>query len=223
MEVLQEARSVELRFVGLGAACQTAYQIRRHTANDRALFFDWLVSMDLTSIDLILNHFDEAAFLTGDCTIVDKGLRVFDPWSRLKFQHDFPSHGALIDDDFKSALPVVKEKYLFLRDRTLNALAKDRSVFIRFSFASTVDEAFSECSCLRKVIPNISGNDCLFVLGNENVPETIVRDDLMVFKLDSYQGDERFRWCGNDASWDKLFSATSAVLLDRIRGGASIA
>jgi hypothetical protein len=30
--------------VGVGEVCQTAYQIRRHTRRDDALFFDWIGS-----------------------------------------------------------------------------------------------------------------------------------------------------------------------------------
>jgi len=194
---------VSRQFIGFGASCQVSYQIRRRTRNEHALFFDWLIAHDLRSIDLILNHFDETQFLTEDCSLIGNGLRVLCPWSKLAFQHDFPSVNGVITEDFRASLHHVKEKYRFLRDRTLAAMAQDGSVHIRFEYEST--DALAECARFREKVSPSAGRNALYVLASEAVAETMIVDDRMVFKLDAYQGEEICRWRGNDASWDRLF------------------
>ncbi|HJV25562.1 MAG TPA: DUF1796 family putative cysteine peptidase [Aromatoleum sp.] len=194
--------------IGFGVSCQTAYQIRRHTRNEQAFFFDWLITENIDAIDLIVNGFDANLFLPETCRVVDKGLRVLDPWSGLKFQHDFPTAEGSIASDFISARQSVKDKYLFLRDRTLKAMNSEFPVFIRYEWPSSAHntDPISACARFRAAISRNSDQRALYVLASESIPESRACENMLVCKLRPFQGPESNRWKGDDASWDDLFS-----------------
>ena len=58
---------------------------------------------------------------------------------------------------------------------------------------------------LEKILSSLAGKNCLYVLASTTIDETMIVDNLMLYKLLKYEGDEMYSWRGNDESWDRLF------------------
>lgn len=201
-----------INLIGFGCSCQPAYQIRRFTGIEKAHFFDWLIT-PMKSIGKVLLDFDPDHFLNinqpGGLPIVDHGIRVLDSHSGVKFQHEFSSlkDGVIDINSIRQDAIKIKEKYIFLRNRTLDAMRSEQDfVYIRFEWPVN-DGKYDEIEVMNKFILEVGGNarNRLFVLASESISFTRFEQNKLFFKLYPYVGVEKYKWHGNDFSWDKLF------------------
>ncbi|MYW29246.1 hypothetical protein GT040_08120, partial [Streptomyces sp. SID2119] len=104
--------------VGLGYHCESTYQPRRITGQDRAHFFDWL-DLDLVAVREIIAADFADVLHPGLSEPFSNGLCVRDRGSDIRFFHDFhapdgvPLTPALIAEQH----PGVQEKVAYLADR----------------------------------------------------------------------------------------------------------
>ncbi|MYX17627.1 papain-like cysteine peptidase [Streptomyces sp. SID8374] len=113
--------------VGLGYHCESTYQLRRITGQDRAHFFDWL-DLDLVAVREVIAADFANVLRPGLSEPFSNGLCVRDRGSNIRFFHDFhapdgtPLTPALIAEQH----PGVREKFAYLADRW-RALTASRS------------------------------------------------------------------------------------------------
>ncbi|MGW6745661.1 papain-like cysteine peptidase [Streptomyces sp. NPDC055025] len=106
------------RLVGLGYHCESTYQIRRITGDDRAHFFDWL-DLDFESVvETIATDFANV-LRPGMVEPFSDGLCALDRGSDIRFFHDFhPASGStLSSQDIHGQLGSVRAKFAALADR----------------------------------------------------------------------------------------------------------
>jgi hypothetical protein len=202
----------QINFISFGCFCQPAYQIRRFTGIEKAYFFAWLIT-PIKSIGKVLRDFDSDHFLNinqpGGLPIADHGIRVLDLHTGVKFQHEFSSleDGTINISSIRQMQIRVKEKYIFLRNRTLNDMQSVNDfVYIRFEWPAH-DGKYDEVEGMNKFILEVGDNarNRLFVLASESVSFTRFEENKLFFKLSPYVGDKKYKWHGDDLSWDKLF------------------
>ncbi|MFE4830612.1 papain-like cysteine peptidase [Streptomyces sp. NPDC056672] len=106
------------RLVGLGYHCESTYQIRRITGDDRAHFFDWL-DLDFESVvETIATDFANV-LRPGMVEPFSDGLCALDRGSDIRFFHDFhPASGTTLSgQDIHGQLGSVRAKFAALADR----------------------------------------------------------------------------------------------------------
>ncbi|WP_405987124.1 papain-like cysteine peptidase [Streptomyces sp. NBC_00872] len=106
------------RLVGLGYHCESTYQIRRITGDDRAHFFDWL-DLDFESVvETIATDFANV-LRPGMVEPFSDGLCALDRGSDIRFFHDFhPASGTMLSgQDIHGQLGSVRAKFAALADR----------------------------------------------------------------------------------------------------------
>ncbi|MFF3753121.1 papain-like cysteine peptidase [Streptomyces sp. NPDC002018] len=112
------------RCVGLGYHCESTYQIRRITGDDRAHFFDWL-DLDFESVVETVAADFANVLRPGMVEPFSDGLCALDRGSDIRFFHDFraSSGSALNHEDIGAQLGSVRAKFAALagRWRTLAA------------------------------------------------------------------------------------------------------
>jgi hypothetical protein len=116
--------------MSLGAACQVAYQIKRHFQQP-TFFFDWVVTSHNALISIIKNNFPDV--LTGQIEIADKReIFVRDRSTGLLFyDHDFPlDESKKISPGFGDIVPQVREKYKRRSDRMKQILESDKDILL---------------------------------------------------------------------------------------------
>ncbi|CAM5266922.1 Papain-like cysteine peptidase OS=Streptomyces cyaneofuscatus OX=66883 GN=G3I52_30200 PE=4 SV=1 [Streptomyces cyaneofuscatus] len=113
--------------VGLGYHCESTYQLRRITGQDRAHFFDWL-DLDLVAVREIIAADFANVLRPGLSEPFSNGLCVRDRGSNIRFFHDFnaPKGTPLTPDIVAEQYPGVREKFAYLADRW-RALTASRS------------------------------------------------------------------------------------------------
>lgn len=120
------------KLISLGEACEVAYQLRQHSGDDTAHFFDWLVTPADGLLHIIRNGFPK--FAPENLSLQRGDSRtgfVLDAVSRVMFPHQFPRHGRLIAPDFLSHYPSFAAKFDYLANRFRNT-ARDHPVcFVR--------------------------------------------------------------------------------------------
>lgn len=199
-----------MKFIGVGQTCQTAFQIRRHTGDPTTYFFDWLIS-GISCVENIMCDFDEKKFLMLDnMDIVDNNIRVRDNYSGVKFQHDFPVYagGRSINP---AKIPVelerVREKFLFLRRRTLEALqtAEANSICLTYFALSQPFEVCKKISSILQKINDIYPSTFNLITSN-SIDNTFSHGKSIVTNIRTYKGHNvKFNWRGDDSSWDHAF------------------
>ncbi|MFD6876648.1 MULTISPECIES: papain-like cysteine peptidase [unclassified Streptomyces] len=104
--------------VGLGYHCESTYQIRRITGDDRAHFFDWL-DLDFASVlDTLATDFREV-LRPGLTEPFGNGTCALDTGSRIRFFHDFhaTAGGPLTAEDIAGQFASVRAKFEHLAAR----------------------------------------------------------------------------------------------------------
>jgi hypothetical protein len=189
--------------VSVGAVCQTAYQINRHTRRDDALFFDWIGSFGDAYKSIFL---EDAEFLRPHhWEIVDYGgMRVLDKGTGLKYQHDFPvidKVDNLIDPaQVEAHLATARAKALHLKHKTLARIGEAEAVFlIRYEEIASLERALERLADIRahfcRLNPKVK-----VVIASPVVEREVTVGEGWVVKI-----EPGVEWSGDDKSWDRLF------------------
>ncbi|MFI5617159.1 papain-like cysteine peptidase [Streptomyces sp. NPDC051567] len=104
--------------VGLGYHCESTYQIRRITGDDRAHFFDWL-DLDFASVLETIGTDFRDVLRPGLTQPFSNGACALDNGSRIRFFHDFhaPDDGPLTAEVISGQLSLVRAKFDHLAGR----------------------------------------------------------------------------------------------------------
>jgi hypothetical protein len=199
-------------YIGIGAYCQTAAQIRRCTGSQDSGLFDWLVSPD-QAFNFIQK--EDAGFLeSGNWEIVNNpenvGIRVLDKYSGLLFQHEFPllDSGGIDPDKVESHLPIAKKKFLYLKAKTLQSIRSgDNCVLVRAEDGLiTRDDTIRRVEEIREVFKPIN-HRVKVILASATFEAEFQHPEFLAIKMQPAQ-----EWYGDYASWDRLFSLSEQLI-----------
>ncbi|RKN05350.1 papain-like cysteine peptidase [Streptomyces radicis] len=197
--------------VGLGYHCESTYQIRRITGEERAHVFDWL-DLDLDAVIDAIAHDFRTVLGEGGPAVAPDGSHVVDRRARIRFYHDFhpgPS-GTLDAADVQRQLPGVRGKFAFLADRWRELAASRRRVL--YVHQDIYDEATpADLARLREAIATRHPGHRFAVLWLRRArdPEGPPPPGVVGARVGLREG----RWQGDDAAWDRAFAALDARAL----------
>ncbi|SMC29741.1 hypothetical protein SAMN02745857_04081 [Andreprevotia lacus DSM 23236] len=215
-----------VRYFSVGEFCETAYQIRRHTGDQAAYFFDWLVSSPASLYCMCepMGHFLEA----GRWTLCDRDTRVLDLATGLRFQHEFDvlaedmaraealAMPPRVDADRVEAhLPAAREKFRYLREKTRMAIMQASScVLVRTEHGlTTPSQARIRVRQLQDIfLPFNPG--LKIIITSSMAQQEVLGEDFIFARIGT--GAE---WYGDHASWDRVF-ALAAQAFDLARPAA---
>jgi hypothetical protein len=193
-------------YFSLGEYCGTAFNIRRHTLQNEAYFFDWLVTRN-SALEFITKE-NEDFFMPGNWSLRgepgNEDIRVMDKHSGLLFQHEFPIlesgriDRALVDVHLAKA----KDKFVYLKNKTVVAIRQSRRcVLIRSeNNVVTLDDALRRHAEINQIFSIINPR-VKIILCSSAVEGEWAHPDLLVLKM-----AETTEWVGDLASWDRLFA-----------------
>ena len=196
------------KIIGLGHACDVAYQIRRITHDETAYFYDWLMTPQ-HSCNLMDIDWDN--FLTSkNWNLSDDARGVIDRATGIEFRHQFKwisNSSDLIDEALvEGQLAQAKEKFLYLRNVTLTAIRSKNYVYLirRDSFESPDDAMLAAekiLSAYLKLNPLIR----LIIVSPHAVSETFTPYYIFV-KSKLRPATDTGWWCGEDNSWNRVLN-----------------
>ncbi|QNP66872.1 DUF1796 family putative cysteine peptidase [Streptomyces genisteinicus] len=192
--------------VGLGYHCESTHQLRRHTGEERAHFFDWL-DLDLGSVvDVIRGDFRDV-LRSGAVVPFSEGRCALDRSLGIRFFHDFrtapdtPLTAAAIEEQ----LPRVRAKFEHLAERWRAMTAS--SAHVLYVHHDAFDESGpSDVLRLREVLAAQHPGHRFGLLwlrrtppaGTGVLPPGVHADTVPLV---------RGRWEGDDDAWDRVLSA----------------
>jgi hypothetical protein len=198
----------------LGVDCQVAHQLRRATGGETAFLFDWLISRN--DPYAALRSDAEAWFQPGNWEIVGDGIRLLDKGTGLEFQHEFPRIGPdtqIIDvARVEGHLRAARDKYLYLRGKTLAALAEAAEpVLIRREYRADTAEAKQVADATLAAFSAVNPAVKVVVLSEDAEQESLSPRHLA---LKTWPGDD---WTGDDGAWDRVFECIDAWREGRLK------
>lgn len=199
-----------MRFLSLGYDCKVKAQIRAHTGDAEAYFFDWLMS-PRESLDILLRS-DDSLLRSGRWELVKEDTCVRDLDSGLMFMHEFPSSAPapgespkVRADAVEGHLPQARSKFAYLRRKTLALLTQcDHLTVVR---AAEVDAngAVAEINALRQLLLPLNPR-LRFAFASTQLAGHGVAEDTLFFKTAPGQD-----WTGDAQSWSQLFQTAQRV------------
>ncbi len=129
------------RLISLGYKCETAFQLRMHTGDASAQFFDWMMAPQVQSIvDVLDRDFDVFAPEHLGISVNRAGDRnVKDMVTGLSLPHAFPKIGRHVAADFMIVYGDFLARMRHLAARLRQSVAEGPVTFVRRR--ATVDEA----------------------------------------------------------------------------------
>jgi tetratricopeptide (TPR) repeat protein len=106
------------KLISLGKACEVAFQLRQHSGDNTAHFFDWLTTPAPALAKLIRADFPD--FRPENLRLVNKGTRrssVVDAATGIRFAHQFPRRGKVISESFLVDYPAFASRIAYLASR----------------------------------------------------------------------------------------------------------
>ncbi|WP_282376325.1 DUF1796 family putative cysteine peptidase [Pseudomonas sp. PS01302] len=207
-------------FFSLGSTCQTAHQIRRHTKDTSAYFFDWLISNNdsykalLIDIDKQLKEENcraievlETSIYTGEVENLGK-IRVLDNVSGIEYQHEFPLLENNFIDESKIAehLSTAKQKFTHLKNKTTERIKTSSApVLVRYENFKDTAEALETAKVIKEIYREINPN-IKVVITSCFLSEEAEDNDIFIYKIAKPSS-----WKGDDASWTRVFQAVQAA------------
>lgn len=192
--------------VGLGYHCESTHQLRRHTGDARAHFFDWL-DLDLASVTGAVRSDFRDVLRTGPVVPFSDGRCALDRPSGIRFFHDFrtapgsPLTAAAIEDQ----LPRVRAKFAHLADRWRAMTASPAQVL--YVHHDAFDESgTAEVLALRAALAAQRPGHRFGLLWLRRTPPpdaTALPPDVHTGTVPHVPG----RWEGDDDAWDRVLSA----------------
>lgn len=205
--------------ISLGSFCQTAYQIRRHFACEKAHAFDWWVTPTVGLVELVESGFLEL-FIENNMTIVeeDDGAAVMCSRYGLMHYHDFDDakvNGRPIPFLVRAACANNISKFSYLVKRLLNLSGK--VLFVRagsgyvkhyeknMEFDAALLERFIKA--MERLLPNVEFKMLLLNCAEFNVDQRLFFD-----RVDNY---DVHLWYGSDIGWDEMFTRQQIRISNR--------
>lgn len=194
--------------VGLGYHCETTYQLRRITGNDSAHFFDWL-DLELESVVEAISDDFAHVLRPGQVEPFSDGLCALDRGTDIRFFHDFrPADGRLLTQgDIDRQLDAVRAKFTALAERW-RALAASPAHVLYVHHDAFDESTARDLNRLRQVIATAHPGQRFSLLWLRRTPpaDPAVLSPGITWGTVAEARDPD-RWEGDDAQWDKAFSA----------------
>ena len=126
------------KLISLGEGCDVAYQLRQHSGDNTAHYFDWLSTPAEGLLHLIRNDFPRytSANLSLHNADDPKGY-VADAPTGVHFHHHFPRRARLLSKDFLNAYESFAEKFDFLAARLRETVRTHPVCFVRSAISRT--------------------------------------------------------------------------------------
>ena len=195
-----------MQLLSLGYDCKVAWQIRRHSGQDQAFFFDWLMTPP-DALSVLLGR-DEDLLRDGRWELIKDDCCLRDLDTGLMFMHEFPavpvvggeqSH-RILPELVSSHLPVARAKFAYLRRKTLELLRGSPDLLlVRADEVATLDEAMEQANRMRRLFLPINPR-LKFAVASTLIPASGAVADTLIFKTEP--GED---WRGGHASWSQLF------------------
>lgn len=187
--------------VGLGYHCESTYQLRRITGQDRAHFFDWL-DLDLVAVREIIAADFADVLRPGLSEPFSNGLCVRDRGSNIRFFHDFhaPAGTPLTPALIVEQHPAVREKFAYLADRW-RALTVSRSRVLYVHHDAFDESGPGDLAALHGLLRSRYPDHTFDLLWLRRTPP----EDAAVLPPGvtwSTVAAQPGRWEGSDAAWD---------------------
>ena len=203
--------------VGLGYHCESTYQIRRITGDDRAHFFDWL-DLDFASVlDTLATDFREV-LRPGLTEPFSNGTCALDTGSRIRFFHDFHARGdgPLTAEDIAGQFTAVRAKFKHLAARWRDLAASRAHVLYVHHDAFDELEA-ADLARLHTLLRDRHPGHRFSLLWLRRTPPDGTADLPPGVRWGTV-AERPGRWEGDDAQWDAAFAAladaTDSAALD---------
>lgn len=202
-----------MHMLSLGYDCKVAYQIRRHSGQEQAFFFDWLMT-PVEGLRVMLGR-DEDLLRPGRWALVKSDSTVQDLDTGLMFMHEFPSvpvvdgdqSHRVIESQVEAHLPIARQKFAYLRRKTLELIRNSRDLLlVRADEVATLDEALQQINQVREIFLPLNPT-LRFAFASTRLPGNFQAPQTLIFKTEP--GAD---WRGDNASWDRMFGAARQLL-----------
>ncbi len=199
-----------MQLLSLGYDCKVAWQIRRHSGQGEAFFFDWLMT-PIDALAVMLGR-DEDLLRDGRWELIKDDCCLRDLDTGLMFMHEFPSvpvvggeqSHRILAEQVPAHLPIARAKFAYLRRKTLEFIrSSENLLLVRADEVATLDEAIANVNKMRSLFLPINPT-LKFALASTLVPASGAVSDTLIFKTDA--GDD---WRGGHESWSRLFEAAT--------------
>ena len=126
------------KLISLGEGCDVAYQLRQHSGDNIAHYFDWLSTPAEGLLHVIRHDFPRYARENLSLHNADdpKGY-VADAATCIHFHHHFPRRARLLSKDFLNAYESFAEKFEFLAARFRETVRTHPVCFVRSGISRT--------------------------------------------------------------------------------------
>jgi tetratricopeptide (TPR) repeat protein len=154
------------KLISLGAACETAFQLRQHSGDNTAHFFDWLFTPPQALIKLVRDDFP--AFEPLDLRLMHAGTRksqVIHIPSGIGFAHQFPRRGKVIPETFLGDYPAFASRIEYLAARFRATVAEHPVLLVRRG--TSRNQALKLEEAMKRRFPSA---DMRFLYVNADVP-----------------------------------------------------
>ena len=203
--------------ISLGGNCETAHQIRRFSARDKAYPFDWLIT-PFDSVSLLMKKGADLLFDLDNLFLGPYRVVVRCTATGIIHHHDFERDGEalVIRDAIPLQIANLKSKYKMLWDRLdSQCTSGDPVLFIRTwnEFLHYPDSAAKHCADTAYDFENFVGAiedrypkldfDIAFVNYGASSRTTFGKAKF----ADIDYSDALYDWRGSDKGWDKFFTA----------------
>ena len=124
------------KLISLGLACEVGFQLRQHSGDNTAHFFDWLFTPAQGLIDLVREDFP--VFRPEDLSLVNAGTRtsaVEHVPTGIGFGHQFPRRGKVIPADFLADYAAFASRIDYLASRFRATVRAHPVQFVRRSMS----------------------------------------------------------------------------------------
>jgi len=120
------------KLISLGVRCEVAFQLRQHSGDNTAHYFDWLITPPEGLLRIIRDDFpafepQNAGLRKGN----ERSGCVVDKATGVCFVHQFPRRGKLIAPDYLAHYPALNTKFNYLADRFRSTLRDHPVCFVR--------------------------------------------------------------------------------------------
>lgn len=201
-----------MQLLSLGYDCKVAWQIRRHSGQGEAFFFDWLMT-PIDALPVMLGR-DEELLRDGRWELIKDDCCLRDLDTGLMFMHEFPavpveggeqSH-RILPEQVPDHLPVARAKFAYLRRKTLEFIRRSEDLLlVRADEVATLDEAMENANKMRRLFLPINPT-LKFAVASTLIPTSGSAGDTLIFKTEA--GED---WRGGHDSWSRLFDTASRL------------
>ena len=189
------------KLISLGEGCDVAYQLRQHSGDNTAHYFDWLSTPTAGLLHLVRNDFPRYA--RENLSLHNAESRsgyVADTPTGIHFHHHFPRRARLLNQDFLSGFDSFAEKFDFLAQRFRETVRGHPVCFVRSAISQP--QALQVEEVMRRVFPE-SDMRFLYVMPETHAFRTPLGKTVSVGKRDTAYGDF--------IAWSRMLAAEGLI------------